>query len=172
MKTIVTHPRSSVFYDQSRDIFIKKFTPKLSNKIKYFFKLRKYPGQNFYYISCFLRSLNIKTPIVVKYSNYYVETKNIKGISLEKFIKNYPTNKKIIDDFTSLVVTLISNNIYCGDLSLDNFMVKNNEIYVLDLEDFRHVKFFKHTKEEFLKRLKGKIPKDIFENILKKIQAT
>lgn len=172
METIVTHPRSSVFYDKTRDLFIKKFTPKLSNKIKYFFKLRKYPGQNFYYISSFLDSLNIKTPIVVTHSNYYVETKNIKGISLEKFIENNPTNKKIIDDFTSLVLTLITNNIYCGDLSLDNFMVKDDEIYVLDLEDYRHVKFFKHTKEEFLKRLKGKIPKYIFENIIKKLQTT
>lgn len=172
MEAIVTHPRSSVFYDKSRDTFIKKFTPKLSNRIKYFFKLRKYPGQNFHYISSFLSSLNIKTPTIVKYSNYCVETKNIKGVSLEEFIKSNPINKKIIDDFTLLVITIINNNIYCGDLSLDNFMVKDNQIYVLDLEDYRHVKFFKHTKDEFLKRLKGKVPKDIFENIIKKLQTT
>ncbi|MCQ8212092.1 Mn2+dependent serine/threonine protein kinase [Cetobacterium somerae] len=169
METIVTHPRSSVFYDKNRDIFIKKFTPKISSRIKYFFRLRKYPGENFYYISTFLNSLNIKTPTVVKHLNYSVETKNIKGISLEEFIKNNPTDKDIINKFTTLVITLIDNSIYCGDLSLDNFMVKDNEIYVLDLEDYRHVKFFKHNKDEFLRRLKGKVPREIFENIIEKL---
>ncbi len=172
MKVIVRHPRSAVFYDENRDVFIKKFTPKRVNKIKFFLRFRKYPGENFYYISKLLNSLNIKTPIVLIHSHYYVETKNLNGISLDKFIENNPTDTDILNKYALLVLTLMRNNIYCGDLSLDNFMVKDNDIYALDLEDYRHVKFFKHTNEEFLKRLKGKIPKELFEIIINRLQTT
>ena len=47
MKVIVRHPRSAVFFDENRDVFIKNFNPKLINRIKFFLGLRRYPGENF-----------------------------------------------------------------------------------------------------------------------------
>lgn len=64
-----------------------------------------------------------------------------------------------------MVTKLLKNNIYSGDLSFDNFFVKNNEIIVIDLEDYRKVKFFKRDRKEAIRRLYGKINEDIIEKI-------
>ncbi len=167
MKTIVSGKRSSVFYDSKKDIFIKKFTPKFITKLKFFFKLRKYPGKNYAYISSILNELNIKTASIVESGNYYVITKNVQGISLEEY---YKSNPSIIENYISLITTIFKHNIYCGDLSLDNFLVKDDEIYVIDMEDYRYSKFVKRGTKEALRRLSGKIPSDIFEKIRKNIE--
>ncbi|MDX8335920.1 BUD32 family EKC/KEOPS complex subunit [Candidatus Cetobacterium colombiensis] len=173
MKVIIIHRRSCVYYKVSSDSFIKEFTPKFSSKLKYFFKLRKYPGKNFYYISNLLNSLNIKTAKIISYSNYHIETKNIDGITLEEFIKIKGDNYDyIISQYIFLILTLIKNNIYCGDLHFGNFIVKNNELYALDLEDYHHKNIFWSYKKCFLSRLKGKIPKEIFEDIIKQLETT
>lgn len=170
MKLISKHPRSKVFYNIERDSFIKTFTPKLTKKIKFFFRLRKYPGENFFYISNFLNSLNIRTPDIINHSKYSVETKSIHGISLKEALEKNLNSNDLVEQYVSLVLCLLENNVYCGDLKLENFIVNKNQIYVLDLEDYRHVVFCKHTKKEFLDRLKGKIPKDIFKLIIEKAQ--
>lgn len=172
MKVIVRHPRSAVFFDENRDVFIKNFNPKLINRIKFFLGLRRYPGENFYYISKLLNTLNINTPPIINYSKYSVETQNVPGLSLEKALEKNSDNHIIIEQYISFILRLLENNIYCGDLKFDNFIVYKNKLYALDLEDYRHVKFFKHTNEEFLKRLKGKIPKELFEIIINRLQTT
>lgn len=168
MKIVVEHDRSSVHYNETSDTFIKRFNPKIESKIKYFLRLRKYPGQNFFYISNLLNSLNIKTAKIVAHSNYHVETENVNGIILEDFIKTNENCQHIVDKYISLILTLLKHDIYSGDLHLRNFIVKNNEIYALDLEDYRHVKAFSRGKDEFFRRLKGKIPKHIFKEIEKR----
>lgn len=170
MKIIVSHARSSVFYNSKTDTFIKTFSPKLINRFKFFINLRLYPGNNFYYICNLLNSLNIKTPIVINYSKYHIETANLHGESLENFLERNPNDLKIINKYVHIILILLKNNIYCGDLSLDNFILKNNEIYALDLEDYKHIKFSKYNRKEFLRRLEGKIPLNIYNLILQEIK--
>ncbi|MGL4987963.1 MAG: RIO1 family regulatory kinase/ATPase [Cetobacterium sp.] len=170
MKLINKHKRSAVFYNEETDTFIKKFIPKFSAKLKFFFKFRKYPGENFYYICNLLKKLDIKTPVIVNHSKYSVETEKLDGESLEEVLNREPKNLIVINNYIDILISLLKNNIYCGDLSFDNFIVINNEVYPFDLEDYRHVKFLKRGQDEFLRRLKGKIPPHIFEEVLERLK--
>ncbi|MEG1942091.1 MAG: Mn2+dependent serine/threonine protein kinase [Cetobacterium sp.] len=170
MKTVAKHKRSSVFYSEQNDSFIKTFTPKLNRKIKFFFRLRKYPGDNFYYISNLLNSLNIKTPTITKHSKYSIETKNLAGLSLKEYLELNPNDTHAIEQFINIISTLMKNNIYSGDLTPNNFIFKNGTIYALDLEDYRHNTKLTFKKNEFLRRLKTKISDDLFQLFLKKIK--
>lgn len=163
MKEIVLGKRSSVFYNENEDIYLKIFNPKFKARLKYFFRLRKYPGLNFKYIATYLNSLGINTPNIVDASKYSVVTKNLNGTSLEKFLNK--NNKDLEEKFISLIITLFENKIYSGDLAPDNFMVVNNEIYALDLEDYRYEKFYHFNLSKALKRLKGKVPLEIYNSV-------
>ncbi|MGL5983433.1 MAG: RIO1 family regulatory kinase/ATPase [Cetobacterium sp.] len=168
MLAVAIHKRSSVFYNSKADTFIKNFSPKFTKKVKFILKIRKYPGENFHYISKLLNSLCIKTPEIVSYSKFSIETKNLHGESLEEFLNKNSKNSYIIDKFVKIIITLLENNIYSADLSLDNFIVKDNEIYALDLEDYKHLKLF--DKKKFLRKLNAKIPEYILNSILKEIE--
>lgn len=165
MKVISKQKRSCVFYDEEKDIFIKTFNPKFTNKIKYFFRLRKYPGENFAYIAKNLKELNINTLEILEYSNYSITTKNLHAVTLENYLKLKKENYSILTQYIDIVSTLLKNNIYCGDFAYDNFMVKDNKIFVIDLEDYKKVKFFKKSKKEAIKRLYKKTTPDIIEKI-------
>ncbi|MGL5050378.1 MAG: RIO1 family regulatory kinase/ATPase [Fusobacteriaceae bacterium] len=169
MESIVYHKRSCVFYNRQNHTFVKTFSPKFINRFKFFLRLRRYPGNNFFYISKLLNSLNIKTPEIITYSKYKVITKNLYGESLEKYLENSVENSSIINRYVEIILILLKNNIYSGDLSLDNFFVKNGEIYALDLEDYKHNIYFKNKRVKFLERLKNKIPSNIFNLILEGI---
>lgn len=168
MKIVSNQKRSLVYFDENNSSFIKIFKPKFINKLKYFFRLRKYPGDNFFYISKELQNLGIKTVEIIDFSHYKVITKKIAGISLDIYLQKN-SNKEIIQKYIYLVTTLLKNNIYSGDLSYDNFFVKDNEIVVIDLEDYRKVKFFKRSPEEALRRLHGKIPEIVIKQIEEKL---
>lgn len=166
MKLICEAKRSSVYYDKENDYYLKKFSPKFSKKIKYFFRLRKYPGDNFFYISNLLNSLGIDTPTIINHTKYSVITKRIDGISLEKYIELYPDQENImLEKFSNLIIKLFSNNIYSGDLSLDNFIVSDDKIYALDLEDYRCEKFQSKGIKDGIKRLEAKVPNKVFNNV-------
>lgn len=165
MKEISIGKRSSVYYDEKTDTFIKKFNPNFKSRLKFFFRLRRYPGENFNYISNLLNTFNINTPSIVSYDKYEIKTKNIHGVSLEDYCKFHPD---IEDKYVNLILILLNNNIYSGDLSLDNFIVKDEDIYVIDMEDYKHNKFFNKSKKEFLKRLEYKISPNLYNKILKK----
>ncbi|MGL5055820.1 MAG: RIO1 family regulatory kinase/ATPase [Fusobacteriaceae bacterium] len=170
MESIVSHKRSCVFYSHQNHTFIKTFSPKFINRFKFFLGLRRYPGNNFFYISNLLNSLNIKTPEIVTYSKYKVITKDLYGESLEKYLENSVETSSIINRYVEIILILLKNDIYSGDLSLDNFFVKNDEIYALDLEDYKHNICFKNKKNKIIERLKNKIPSSIFNLILEEIK--
>lgn len=151
-------------YNEQNSTYVKIFKPKMINKIKYFFHLRRYPGNNFNYISHELKKLGIETVEVINFSHYSVTTKLIDGIPLDKYLILNPSSN-ILNKYIDLVLTLLKNNIYCGDLSYDNFIIKDEKLIALDLEDYRIVKFYKRGTEEFLRRLKGKIDPWVYKKI-------
>ena len=165
MKIISEQKRSLVYFNEEEDTFIKIFKPKFLNRLKYLFRFRKYPGDNFFYISKELKKLEIKTVEILSYSHYKVITKNIHGTPLNIFLEKNRDNNEIIQKYIYLVTKLLKNNIYSGDLSFDNFFIKNNEIIVIDLEDYRKVNFFKRDRKEAIRRLHGKINEEIIEKI-------
>lgn len=165
MITVVDGKRSSVFFDPKNNTYIKTFSPKLKNKIKYFLKLRKYPGENFFYISTLLKNLGIKTVEVVEYSPYRVVTKKLDGVILFDYLKENPNDENIENQYIELVTKVLKSNIYCGDLNLFNFIVSNNELYALDLEDYKYEKIPSRSQEEALRRLEEKVPPHIYKKV-------
>lgn len=168
MKIIHNQKRSKVFFDKDNDIFIKYFFPKWNYRLKYFFHFRKYPGYNFFYIANELKKININVPEITNYTHYSITMKNIHGIPLDEYLKkNY--SKEILNNFINVVIKIIKNNIYSGDLAYGNFLVKDNKIYVIDLEDYRKVTFFKRSTEEAIRRMKGKVDDWVIEEIKKNL---
>lgn len=168
MKIISEHKRSIVYFDEISDMFIKKFKPKFINKLKYFLRLRKYPGHNFYFIATELKKLNLNVPEILNFSHYSITMKNIHGTSLKKYLDNN-YSKKIINDFIDIIVCILNNNIYSGDMGYNNFLVKDNQIYIIDLEDYRKVRFFKRNTNEAIRRMKGKVDDWVIEEIKKNL---
>lgn len=164
MKVISDQKRSIVYYDEQNSTYIKIFKPKLINKLKYFFHLRKYPGDNFNYISHRLKGLGIPTVEIINFSHYSVTTKKIDGMPLDKYLLLYP-NSNILTQYIELVLILLKNDIYCGDLSYDNFFVVSGRLVALDLEDYKIVKFCKKDSQELIRRLKGKVDLWVYNKI-------
>ncbi|MGO3801493.1 MAG: hypothetical protein ACTJGM_03675 [Fusobacterium sp.] len=158
IKIIKNDKRSKVMYDSLQKEYIKEFNPKFQKKIKYFFKLEKYPGYNFMYISNLLESLNIRTPEIIHVSKYKIITKEIEGKSLEKILKESPKKEleKYIEEYVNLIKKLIENKIYFADYSCDNFYIHNGEIYALDLEDYRSDFLFNIRKKKMFKVMEEK----------------
>jgi len=167
-KILKNNRRSKVTYDSNNNIFIKEFNPKIKKKFKYLLKLDKYPGYNFKYISDVLNSININTVEVTDFFKYKVITKELKGESLEAALKksSKEKSKEYIEKYTILIKKLMENKIYFADYSCDNFFVFNDELYALDLEDYRKDYLFIFRKKKMIKVMENKIktiPKESLE---------
>ena len=171
MKVIHNQKRSKVYFDPVKDVFIKYFFPKWNNRLKYFLRFRKYPGNNFFFIATELKKLNLNVPEILNFSHYSITMKNIHGVSLDEYLKN-DYSKEILNDFINIVVCILSNNIYSGDMGYGNFLIKNNKIYIVDLEDYRKVKFFKRDNSEAIRRMKGKVDDWVIEEIKRKLNLS
>ena len=158
MKVIVEHRRTKVYFDEKREVYIKEFNPKLSFRLKYFFRLRKYPGFNFKFISRELAKLGIKTPEIIYASKYRVETKKIDGVLLSNYLKN--KQNQVLVKYLDMIVKVLKSDIYFGDFNTRNFIVKNGDIYAIDLEDYRKERFFNRSMSEALMRLKKTLKND------------
>lgn len=171
MKIINKQKRSLVLYDEVNDTFIKYFYPKISSRIKYFFRFRKYPGENYAFISKVLNSLGINTAEILSFDKYSVITKNLNAPTLENYISTHKNSTDIINLYVNTITILLKNNIYCGDFSYDNFLIKDNKLFAIDLEDYRKVTFFKKDTKEAIRRLSGKADKEIIEQIKKNLNV-
>ena len=169
-KIIVKQKDRVVIYDDKKQIYIKKFHPKLKNKIKYFFRLRKYPGDNFNYVSQILNKLGIKTPEVVNYSKYHITTKEINGETLEKYFEKNK-NEKIIKNYLDILVKMLNNNIYYRDMGPGNFMYDGKDIYAIDLEGYLVDGIFTGRNTELEERLnKGLKNKEWVKYVLENLK--
>ena len=155
-KIIVDTEKSKVIYDEEKSSYIKYFYPEKNKKIKFLLKLRKYPGENCKYISEIFLKNNIKVAEIIKYTKYSLETKEVKGDNLtDELIKADDFRKKIlIEKYVELVTKIINLGIYFGDFHFGNFILCNEELYVIDLEDYRKDVLSKYRKKSLLKRLK------------------
>ena len=155
-KIIAISIRSKVIYDDEEKIYIKYFYPEKIKKIKFFLKLRKYPGENCIYISKFLNNNNIKTAKILEHTKYSIKTKEVQGKNLveELLEANFLKKEELINKYINLVVKMIELGIYFGDLHFGNFILYNDELYVIDFEDYRKDLFSKFRKKSLLKRLR------------------
>ncbi len=170
MDIIVDHKRTKVFYDNKREVYVKKFYPKLEMRLKYALGLRKYPGKNFEHIANILNNLGIKTPEIEKVGKYDITTKKIEGELLSEYLLK---DKSIVKEFLDLIAKILKNGIYFGDFNTNNFIVSKGTIYALDLEDYRKEIFFNRTTDEALRRLRSTLKNDTWiDYIEKKIKSS
>ena len=154
-KVIVENSRSKVIYNDVEKAYTKYFYSGYSKKIKFFLKLRRYPGKNYKYISDIFEKEGIKVAEIIDFDKYMVKTKEIPGTSLLECISTNTKEKEIlIEKYIKLVSKIINLGIYFGDFHFGNFIVYNEEIYVIDLEDYKKDILSKYRKKSLLKRLK------------------
>lgn len=160
-RVIVDTDLRKVIYNSENKTYTKIIKCKLKKRIKFFFKIRKYPGENIKYISELFRKNGIKALEVLEYSKYKVVTKEITGKTfLEELISNYNNyeSKVLIEEYIKLITKIIN---------FGNFIVHNKELYAIDLEDYRKDFFSKFRRKSLLKRLKRELRKN--EKILKNV---
>lgn len=159
MELIVDLKERKVFYDHSNKVYVKEFCPSFERRLKCFFRLRKYPGENFFYVARKLNQLGIKTPEIVEYSKYKVVTKEIQGELLaDYFIDN--KNPDIELKFLNIIVKVINNRMYHKDFRPGNFIICNNEIYAIDLEDYKTDVIYVWNHQELISRLRKSLKND------------
>lgn len=149
-----------VIYNAKKKTYTKIIKPKLKKQLKYFFKLRRYPGENVKYIADIFNKNGIKTFEVLKYSKYMVVTKEIDGKSLMDEIINNNDKKYIkilIEKCIDMVTRIIELGVYFGDFNFGNFIVSNGELYAIDLEDYRKDFLTRFRRKAMMKRLKREL---------------
>lgn len=165
MEIIAKQKDSTVFYDKKNKLYIKEFYPKFEEKLKYFFRFRKYPGENFYFVAEALKKIGINAPEVVEYSKYKVVTKDIQGVILREYLKK---DDSILKDFLNTIVKILKNKIYYSDFNTNNFIVKDGKIFAIDLEGYKVGTLTFRTKEELHNRLKKALKNDEWVNYIEK----
>ena len=158
-KIIVNHKRTKVVYDTDKKTYAKYFYPKFDKKLKYLLKIRKYPGENYKYISDILEKDGIEVAEIIYYDKYSIKTKEVNGKSLFEELKEADEvkGKELLNKYIELVSKIINLGIYFGDFNFDNFIVSNEKLYVIDLEDYRKDLFSSYRKKSLIKRLKRQL---------------
>ena len=161
--------KDQLIYNETEKTYTKIINPRLNKKIKYFFRLRRYPGENVKYISELFLKKGIKTFEVIEANKYKTITKEVIGKTLTEELEITNDSEKIkrlIEKYVDIVSKIISLNVYFGDFNYYNFIVnEKEELIVIDLEDYRKDLFSKFRRKEMLKRLKAKLI--YMENIMK-----
>ena len=160
LEIIVNHRRCKVFFDNEKNVFTKCFYPKLENRLKYFFHLRKYPGENFKFIAEKLKTLGIKVPKITYVENYKVVTEKIEGVLLSEYLKENPNDEKTIKTFLDIIIKILKSGIYFGDFNMGNFIYSKGNIYAIDLEDYKKERFFNRGLNEAVRRLRKTLKND------------
>ena len=149
-----------VIYNAKKKTYTKIIKPKLKKQLKYFFRLRKYPGENIKYIADMFNKNGIKTFEILKYSKYIVVTKEIEGKSLMDEIINNDDKEYVntlINKYIEIVTKIIELGVYFGDFNFGNFIVSDGELYAIDLEDYRKDFLTRFRRKPMMKRLKREL---------------
>lgn len=90
-------------------------------------------------------------------------TEDIDGIVLREYLK---TDNSISKDFLDIIVKILKNNIYYSDFNTNNFIVRDKQIYVIDLEGYKIKKIFAVAKAELHDRLQKALKNDEWVNYI------
>lgn len=156
-KIIIDGKLRKVIYDTEKKTYTKTIKCKLKKRIKFYLHLRRYPGENIKYIADLFHKNGINTFEVLSYSKYEVVMSEIEGKTLlEEIItnKDKERSEKLIYKYLDLVTRIIELGVYFGDFNFGNFIVHNDELYAIDLEDYRKDFLTRFRRKPLMKRLK------------------
>lgn len=152
MQCLRSNKKRALFYDEKHKHFIKVFTPKFKLKLKYWFKLRTYPGINFAHIAKRFAALGITTPRVVYADKYTVVTEKFDAPTLGDYLARN-SDPSVMPRFAELIASILNSGILYFDFNLGNFLYKNNQFIALDLEDYRDTIFVSRGRKGVLFRI-------------------
>lgn len=80
------------------------------------------------------KELGIKTPKIINFEKYKIKMEFVNGIKLKDALNNFSNQKikQIFEIIATYVAILHSKDIIHGDLTTSNFIIKNDEIYLID----------------------------------------
>ena len=184
IKVIVDGAKTKVMYDSEKKAYTKTFNPDTDKKLKYILGMRTYPGENFKKISDFFNKNGIKTPKILEVGKFKIVTQELEGVLFRDDLLSATKERKLflLDMYIEIVAKIINLGVYFGDFNFGNFIVNNNELWAIDLEDYRKDSFSSLRKKSLLKRLKrfllsiksDDLPmsgQEIYDKILKKISS-
>ncbi|WP_442322410.1 hypothetical protein [Cernens ardua] len=154
MEFVLSGKYSTVYYDRGRKVYIKTFSPKRFDRLRYFLHIRPYPGKNFALVAHQLTEQGIRVPEILIAENYYLETRDIEGSQLRELLPDHP---ELQEKFVELIVTLFRAGIHCRGLNTKNFIVRDEELYAIDLDAYKAAGVIKFPEREFLENLKRAI---------------
>jgi len=152
MKCLRKNHKRAVYLDETTREYTKIFTPKLELKIKYWLGMRKYPGLNFAHIAKRLNALGLKTPVVVAAEKYKVTTKEIVAPTVAQHMKE-TSDSTIEPQLIELIASILNAGIVFFDFHYENFLYKEGEFYVLDLEGYSDSIFVSRGRAGVLYRI-------------------
>lgn len=160
--------KRKVFYDYNEDAYIKVIYIKKIKKILCFFGLRNYPGINFKKVSDILIDRGIKTPEIIYASKYVVVTKNIKGVHMSKALLELEESniEEVINQYAKIIALIIREGIFFPDLHFDNFIVREEFVYPIDLDAYKMGIFYLFKRRKFISLIKEYKLKKYFKNQL------
>lgn len=134
LQLIQTGKYTRVDYDPQRDLFIKTFTPKRFDRLRYLLRIRPYPGHNFALIARHLEALGIATPTIVEADKYRLVTANIHGVPLKQRIQD---SEALQTQYLDALEAYYRHGIHCRGLHTNNFLVRDGRIVAIDLDAYK-----------------------------------
>lgn len=80
------------------------------------------------------RELGVKTPKLIAIEEYKIKMEFIRGEKLKDIIQKISLERvrEIFENIAYYIATIHSNDIIHGDLTTSNFIIKDNDIYLID----------------------------------------
>ncbi|EKP0306652.1 hypothetical protein JGK42_000424 [Aeromonas veronii] len=148
MKLIQTGKYSRVYFDEQAQTFIKEFSPKPFDRLRYLLRLRPYPGHNFALIAARLAELGVTTPEITLAEPYCLITRDVGADApLSERIQDSPLLQQ---QYLELLALCWRNRLFCRGLHTRNFLVKGERLVVIDLDAYKDCRWLPFNRHEFL----------------------
>jgi tRNA A-37 threonylcarbamoyl transferase component Bud32 len=167
-KVFKTSRGACVYYNARLGLYKKVFTPSWWRRVRFFLRMRRYPGYHYAHIAESLKLAGLSTPKVVEVSHFSVTTKAVDGILLFEALLN-PDRHQIeilLNQYVNTVSTIFSEHLYFPDFHFKNFIVFKGELYALDLDSY-YIGHFSHWRIKRLVLVSGSNRVHHFVNTLK-----
>jgi hypothetical protein len=136
---VKSKPSGEVYYNDVLKVYEKTFTPTLTDRLKYLSGLSPYPGEHFAHIAKRLQTVGVITPTIISTSRYSVKTLDVGGEDLlTKLLQADPNEIDFwLDQYTTAIAKTLQAGIFFADFHFRNYLVRDHDLYALDLDNYR-----------------------------------
>lgn len=167
MKLIQTGKYSRVYYDAASESFIKEFSPKFEDKLRYLLRFKPYPGMNFAHIAQRLGRLGVATPEITEAKPYRLVTRDVHADA--PLCDEIADSATLQQQYLDVLELCWRNRLFCRGLHTRNFLVKGGQLVAIDLDAYKDCRWLPFNRKEFLycwESVLGKNEKFLFSQLL------